>query len=420
MNSSSTRADTSKDGHVYYVFRSKLLPGIYKLGITGNLDRRWNEHGGPAKHELIHHAALGAGYAYRFEQKIKRQLRHLRITDGNELFALDGEHLNRLLGQIASEEQQAAVRKLQEDKRRIERDFADAQRQVAQGEKRLTELRNQQGLTQLQELTNSLALATDDLCKHLEAAGQQMGLPGSAAAAADRYRKILAYEQQATARLMAKPQEADEIRDRVFYLRDKTGGSFYSAPAVWASVLVKQEAPLLEQCSAICKHLDPLDEARNQLKEALQLAAQQPGKAAACASIEHRLAKQFTDTVGIVSGARDQVLPQSRIETFAAQAKKLHEELHFLLTHPDALTGRIESQALLIATINEVGASTLTKQEPVEEGQPGQVQEAMRNKRQAWDAALWGVLLLGLPLLLLHAASRIPPPPVPPEIHQSR
>ena len=420
MNSSSTRADTSKDGHVYYVFRSKLLPGIYKLGITGNLDRRWNEHGGPAKHELIHHAALGAGYAYRFEQKIKRQLRHLRITDGNELFALDGEHLNRLLEQIASEEQQAAVRKLQEDKRRIERDFADAQRQVAQGEKRLAELRNQQGLTQLQELTNSLALATDDLCKHLEAAGQQMGLPGSAAAAADRYRKILAYEQQATARVMAKPQATDEIQDRVRYLKDKTGCLIYSAPAKMAPVLIEQESPLLEQCSDISQHLVPLDEAMNQVKEALQLAAQQPGKAAACASVEHRLAEQFNATCEVARGCRDQQLPQARIETFAAQAKKLHEELHFLLTHPDALTSRIESQALLVATINEVGAGTLTKQEPVEEGQLEQVQEAMRNKRQAWDAALWGVLLLALPLLLVVAASRISPAPVPPEIHQSR
>jgi hypothetical protein len=88
---------TARDGHIYYVFQSALQPSIYKLGITADLDRRWREHGGEAKHKLIYSGELGIGIAYQVERQIKQKFHHLRITDGNELFCLSESELAKVI-----------------------------------------------------------------------------------------------------------------------------------------------------------------------------------------------------------------------------------------------------------------------------------------------------------------------------------
>jgi hypothetical protein len=92
-----TTSTAAHEGHIYYVFQSKLKSDIFKLGITSDLDRRWREHGGRAKQTLVYSGELGSGTAYQFERQIKRRFHHLRITDGNELFCLNEQQLAKVI-----------------------------------------------------------------------------------------------------------------------------------------------------------------------------------------------------------------------------------------------------------------------------------------------------------------------------------
>ena len=97
-------SNSSQDGHIYYVLESKLQPGVFKLGITNNLTRRLNQHGGLDKHRVIKTADLGSGHAYDFEKWVKAKFHKRRITDGNELFALDEKHLATLIKALEDKE----------------------------------------------------------------------------------------------------------------------------------------------------------------------------------------------------------------------------------------------------------------------------------------------------------------------------
>ena len=84
----------------YYIFESVLSPGVFKLGVTSNLERRWLEHGGTGKHSLIRSCLLPKRQALELERLVKTRLHSRRITDGNELFALDESDMDLLNGMI--------------------------------------------------------------------------------------------------------------------------------------------------------------------------------------------------------------------------------------------------------------------------------------------------------------------------------
>ena len=100
-------------GSIYYILESKLTAGVYKLGITSNLTRRLNQHGGRDKHSVVWSGDLGRGTAYKFEQRIKQQFHHRRITDGNELFALEPSELAQILADARSLAELIKAKRLQ-------------------------------------------------------------------------------------------------------------------------------------------------------------------------------------------------------------------------------------------------------------------------------------------------------------------
>jgi len=153
-------ATAARSGHIYYIFQSTLQPSIYKLGITGDLNRRWREHGGEAKQKLIYSGELGRGIAYQVERQVKREFHHLRITDGNELFCLNESDLAKVIKLVqyhetaacqlrkaeaqrraeAAAEAKAEAKVLAAAKAQVEADALDAQRQTKE-ESRAEELR---------------------------------------------------------------------------------------------------------------------------------------------------------------------------------------------------------------------------------------------------------------------------------------
>ena len=84
----------------YYILRSLLADGVYKLGVTVNLNRRLLEHGGRDKHEVVGWFPMAMTEARRVERVIRREFYRQRITDGNEIFALHGDDLPRLLDRV--------------------------------------------------------------------------------------------------------------------------------------------------------------------------------------------------------------------------------------------------------------------------------------------------------------------------------
>ena len=83
----------------YYILRSLLADGVYKLGVTVNLNRRLLEHGGRDKHEVVGWFPMTMAEARRWNV-IRREFYRQRITDGNEILALHGDDLPRLLDRV--------------------------------------------------------------------------------------------------------------------------------------------------------------------------------------------------------------------------------------------------------------------------------------------------------------------------------
>ena len=51
---------TATKGHIYYIFKVNGADDVYKLGITNDIERRWNQHG-VTKVTLVEAYCLGAG-----------------------------------------------------------------------------------------------------------------------------------------------------------------------------------------------------------------------------------------------------------------------------------------------------------------------------------------------------------------------
>lgn len=81
----------------YYVLHSKVMPGVYKVGISNDWRRRFEEHGGAAKWDLVDQCNVGSREtARRFEQRQLRRYESRRIRKGCEDLALTEAQLQEL------------------------------------------------------------------------------------------------------------------------------------------------------------------------------------------------------------------------------------------------------------------------------------------------------------------------------------
>jgi hypothetical protein len=81
----------------YYVLHSRVMPGVYKVGISNDWRRRFEEHGGASKWELVDQCNVGSREAARrFEQRQLRRYDSRRIRKGCEDLALTEAQLQEL------------------------------------------------------------------------------------------------------------------------------------------------------------------------------------------------------------------------------------------------------------------------------------------------------------------------------------
>jgi predicted GIY-YIG superfamily endonuclease len=94
---------TATKGHIYYIFKVNGADDVYKLGITNDIERRWNQHG-VTKVTLVEAYCLGAGKAYKTEQSILKRFSAQRLTKSGEYVRLDQKTLHSLMNELSKKE----------------------------------------------------------------------------------------------------------------------------------------------------------------------------------------------------------------------------------------------------------------------------------------------------------------------------
>ena len=88
----------------YYILRSRLIPALYKVGITKDIDRRFEQHGGAEKFELVDACTIGKrDNAERFEKRILKRFKAERYRKGAEDLALSDEQVAWLRAEMQRE-----------------------------------------------------------------------------------------------------------------------------------------------------------------------------------------------------------------------------------------------------------------------------------------------------------------------------
>lgn len=90
---------TATEGHIYYIFESTIQKGLFKAGITNDLDRRHRQHG-LDKWKLIDQFYLGAGNAFSTEQALLKKWQANRLNDCGEYLMLSDTELKSFIEDV--------------------------------------------------------------------------------------------------------------------------------------------------------------------------------------------------------------------------------------------------------------------------------------------------------------------------------